>query len=150
MSTPSRLAKDIALLSSEDSISDVQFSLETTNSPLKYTLTLSLPEDHEFYPSALFYISLEFADFPLHPPSARFLTQIYHLNISAEGEICSDILKDKWSPSLTVKDIISTLISLLKEPVPDSALRSDLAVLFSSNKKQYIEMTHSFTEKYAT
>lgn len=49
----------------------------------------------------------------------RFVTKVWHPNVSsANGAICLDILKDQWSPALTLKTALLSLQALLSSPEP--------------------------------
>ncbi|KAH9975296.1 ubiquitin-conjugating enzyme/RWD-like protein, partial [Lactifluus volemus] len=47
-----------------------------------------------------------------------FQTRIYHMNISEKGNVCIDILKNNWSPALSIFKVVLSLSSLLTDPNP--------------------------------
>ncbi|EOO02033.1 putative ubiquitin-conjugating enzyme protein [Phaeoacremonium minimum UCRPA7] len=68
--------------------------------------------------------------YPLQPPAIRFATPIVHANIALQtGEICLDLLKDKWTPAYSVLECVRAVRMLLAYPVPDSPLNVDVAAL---------------------
>ncbi len=70
---------------------------------------------------APFYNDVMIADnqYPFVPPKMRFITKVWHPNVSsASGAICLDILKDQWSPALTLKTALLSLQALLSSPEP--------------------------------
>lgn len=65
---------------------------------------------------------------PFKPPIMKFDTKVYHPNISSQtGAICLDILKDAWTPILTIKSSMISLQSLLQSPEPNSPQDAQVA-----------------------
>ena len=75
----------------------------------------------------------------------KFETPCFHPNVDQFGNICLDILKEKWSAAYSVKTILLSLQSLLAEPNVDSPLNVQAAGLWADQ----VEYRKALHQKYA-
>ncbi|KAF8633775.1 hypothetical protein AX15_001281 [Amanita polypyramis BW_CC] len=88
--------------------------------------------------------------YPFQPVKMKFITKVYHPNISsASGAICLDILKDAWSPVLTLKSTLISLQSLLCSPEPNDPQDAEVAKHYTTSKSSFEETATYWTQIYA-
>jgi ubiquitin-conjugating enzyme (huntingtin interacting protein 2) len=88
--------------------------------------------------------------YPFEPPKMRFMTQMWHPNVSSQtGAICLDILKDQWSPALTVKTALLSLQALLSAPEPNDPQDAQVASQYKKDYKTWCKTAKFWTESYA-
>merc|ERR1712228_1049154 len=102
------------------------------------------------YEGYRFYLTLEFGEkYPFKAPKVMFKTKIYHCNVSENGTICLNILKNDWSPLLSIEKILLSLCVLLSEPNPYDPLVADIAELYLMNRLVHDRTARAWTERYA-
>jgi ubiquitin-protein ligase/uncharacterized protein YegL len=96
-------------------------------------------------------LSIEFSPktYPLRSPDIRFVTPIYHCNISDDGKICHEILRSHWTSQTTMYDVLQQIIGLLSEPEPDDALSTAKGNLYKTAQEDYNKELKLHNEKYA-
>ncbi|KFL60624.1 ubiquitin-conjugating enzyme E2 2 [Trichophyton rubrum CBS 118892] len=47
--------------------------------------------------------------YPNKPPGVKFVSQMFHPNVYGTGELCLDILQNRWSPTYDVAAILTSI-----------------------------------------
>ncbi|CAE6458435.1 unnamed protein product [Rhizoctonia solani] len=108
------------------------------------------PEDTP-YQGGTYQVDIVIPDsYPFQPVKMKFITKVYHPNISsASGAICLDILKDAWSPVLTLKSTLISLQSLLFSPEPNDPQDAEVAKHYLTSRSSFNDTARYWAEIYA-
>jgi ubiquitin-conjugating enzyme E2 D/E len=148
MSSSIRIKNELKLLKSDPPANCSAGPIDDANI-YKWQATLMGPIDTP-YEGGVFYLDIHFSEeYPFKPPKICFTTRIYHPNINSSGGICLDILKEQWSPALTVSKVLLSICSLLSDPNPDDPLVESIAKLYIRNIEEYKIKARAFTMQYA-
>lgn len=143
-----RIHKDLAVMMKNPS-SNCSAGLVNDDDPFNWHATIIGPVGTP-YEAGVFNLSISFpSDFPFRPPRVRFLTPIFHPNINQSGEICLDILKDRWSPALSMQKVLLSLCSLLNDPNPHDPLVPEIARMYLNDRERYHTEALNWTRAYA-
>jgi len=105
--------------------------------------------------------------YPNKPPSVKFISVMFHPNVYGTGELCLDILQNRWSPTYDVAAILTSIqryvtanlarglpreaeadgSSLLNDPNTSSPANVEASNLYKENRKEYTKRVRETVEK---
>lgn len=134
-----RIQNEVKNLESQSQEYEKMFKINMVGDDMyHWSVILYGPED-SLYEKYQFKLDIKLPeDYPFSAPRVKFITPIQHVNINSKGDICLDILKDKWAASQNIKTVMLSILLLLSQPNPDDPFNSELAELYRTNQKEYV------------
>ncbi|KAG7662949.1 UBC12 [[Candida] subhashii] len=128
-----RVQKDLTEL---DLPKSIKITFPNSNDFFNFNLRI-IPQEG-YYKNGKFQFKIEINNnFPIDPPKIKCLNKIYHPNIDLDGNICLNILREDWSPVLSLNSVLIGLNFLFLEPNPNDPLNKDAANMLVKDKLQF-------------
>ena len=147
-----RIKKEMESLT-ESNLVPVNKVERINNSDLEWKVVFDGPIASS-YEDGIFLLKFIFPnDYPTHGPEAKFITPMFHPNVSSNQHVCINLLdEDKWDTKRTVEDIILGIIYLLVNPTYKGGYPNSKAYELLKEEKydEYFDKVEEYAYKYAT
>lgn len=118
----------------------------------KWNVNLMVVNSDSYYDGGYFKAQMTFpSNYPMSPPSFKFLRPIYHPNIYPDGRICISILHpagedemsgesatERWTSVQSVESVLRSILLLLDDPEVSSPANVDAGVLYRNDRGAFI------------
>ena len=88
-------------------------------------------------------------NYPEDPPDIKFITKIYHPNISKDGVICISSKSSDWKQNKSIINVIYSIYVLLKKPNLEHGLNKEALMLYKNDYESFKKKAEEFNEKYS-
>lgn len=85
----------------------------------------------------------------MRPPVVRFITRIFHPNISRHGDVGLDSIHHNWSLALTISKVLISIQSLLTDPYCFVCMEPHIAQIYHNQRTEFERVARLWTWKYA-
>ena len=126
---------------------------EARTNPVDNIVSVSLPNDQDYchweavilgpkdtpYEGGHFKLDIRVpSEYPMKPPVITFKTRVYHPNISIDGAVCLDMLKEnQWSPALTIPKCILMVCAILSRCDAEDPIEPEIAHQYAQDFENY-------------
>lgn len=143
-----RLQNEIKKIKESQEENEKMFILKMKGDDMYHWEAILYGPDGSLYEGSKYLLDIVLPqDYPHSPLNIKFITPIEHVNVNTSGNICLDILKNKWVPTQNMISVLISICALLSDPNPDDAFNSDLAHLYRVDKESYLRKIKKSCEK---
>lgn len=146
-----RIKREILELVKNEEFSKSGISVETVNDNFLELKGEMLGPANTAYEGGKFILDIQVPSaYPFKPPKVRFVTKIWHPNISSvTGAICLNILKNDWAVSIGLRTLLLSLQALLSAAEPDDPQDAVVARQYKENHELFNQTSRHWAQVYA-
>ncbi|KAL2887675.1 Ubiquitin-conjugating enzyme E2 14 [Ceratocystis lukuohia] len=118
-----------------------------------WACTISGPENTPYVGGAFTIHIMLPTDYPFKPPAVKFVTRIYHPNVTndEQGSVCLGLLKsENWKPNTRVASVLEAIRALMIEPNADDPLDTAIANQYQTDRAAFNREAASMTKAHAS
>ena len=94
--------------------------------------------ENTIWEGGVYKLRLKFdGNYPNRGPHAKFVRPLFHPNVYPCGDVCLSLLNHHWKPTLTIKNILLGIQSLLTEPNPKSPANGPAYEMYKKSRSQW-------------
>lgn len=88
-------------------------------------------------------------DFPNSPPSIKFITKIFHPNVSPKGDVCVSSIGSLWNKNNDIITILYSIFSMLKTPNLSHGINEEALNLSKNDINSFNLKVKEYNELYS-
>ena len=144
MNTNKRLLKELA---EHKNSNDTTIKIEMYDNNIMHLKCIITPNEDSIYHfeidgvKSCYTLEINISnEYPFIEPKVKFNPPIFHPNVYAvTGDICLDLLKDAWTPALTIHSLCLSILSLMNSPNTSDPVNAVASNLYDTDKEKYKE-----------
>lgn len=109
-----------------------------TSDIMNFKIEYTPEKDSYWYPGVYEFSFSIPENYPYSPPKVLCNTKIYHPNIDFNGNVCLNILKEDWKPTLSIASVAAGVYYLFYEPNPKDPLNHSAAEIMRDNLETFV------------
>ena len=102
------------------------------------------------YENNIYKLSIKFPqDFPRSPPSIKFITKIFHPNVSTKGDVCVSSIGSLWNENNDIITILYSIFKMLKTPNLEHGINEEAINLCKNDINSFNLKVKEYNELYS-
>ena len=106
---------------------------------MEFKVVYTPEKDSYWYPGLYEFNFSVPTNYPFSPPKIHCLTKIFHPNIDLQGNVCLNILREDWKPTLNMATVIASVYFLFYDPNPKDPLNHEASEMMRNSRDEFIK-----------